>query len=228
MSLLRRINISFHQYGLRTSLFRLIPWAVDRLYDLRYGTKTSGWSELDELKIDSENKKRGSHYKPTKVLPLTKLLTVIKPMMPTDGVFVDFGCGKGRVLMVASLFGFRAIRGVEFAHELCEIAKNNIVIHRDKTNCKAECQIIECDVTDYHIREDENVFFMNCPFDGTILHKVLNNISASLLNRSRKILIIYHNPKYAHVLDERDDFRRIEQLDFWGNSFILYSNDDDR
>jgi hypothetical protein len=40
------------------------------------------------------------------------------------------------------------------------------------------------------------------PFDAMILSKVLCNIAASLEIQHRKIRIIYHNPKYGHVIEQ--------------------------
>jgi predicted RNA methylase len=40
--------------------------------------------------------------------------------------FVDFGSGKGRVLLVASHYPFREVVGVEFSPELQKIAEGNI------------------------------------------------------------------------------------------------------
>ena len=61
---------------------------------------------------------RGYPYKATRVLPLRKLFCIIKGMIPVDSIFVDFGCGKGRALLIASEYNFKSVRGVEFAHEL--------------------------------------------------------------------------------------------------------------
>jgi predicted RNA methylase len=133
---------------------------MDYLYDLNYGTDTITQRELDYLTIESENKERGVRYQPTRVMLLRKLFEKIRPIIPADPVLVDFGCGKGRVLLVASEFGFKEARGIEFSPELCKIARDNCAIYRKRTGTSTDFQIIEADVTNYRINSNENIFFM--------------------------------------------------------------------
>jgi SAM-dependent methyltransferase len=189
----------------------------DRLFDFRYKTDTCEWAQLSDLTIDSTSKERGRRYQPTMVNPLRKLFKELRPIFPGDTVFIDLGCGKGRVLLIASKFGFREVRGVEFAHELCEIAKNNCSVYRDKTGVRTVFKIIESDVADYRISPDENVFYMFNPFDATILRKVLDNISDSLLMHPRRILIIYYNPECYDVIEKRSNFEKIREFSFIGH-----------
>lgn len=111
----------FKRRPLKTLLPRLFVTAFDCLYDLKHGINTAGWISLQELTIRSDNIDRGVHYEPTKVIPLRKLFRKISPILPQGPVLLDFGCGKGRPQLVASEFGFKAARGVEFAKELCEV-----------------------------------------------------------------------------------------------------------
>jgi len=224
ISVLQRLRISLRVEGLKTSVLKAYALIVDHLFDIRYGIDTCTHSKLTELTIDSDNKARAKMYWPTRAVALRKLFNVMQPMIPADSVFVDFGCGKGRVLLIASEFGFREVRGVEFAHELCEIAKKNYDVYKAKTGFSKECRIIECDATNYAINTDENVFFMFDPFDETILIKVLSNIAASLQTQRRKILIIYHRPKYDHIIEQGDDFTRLREFRFYGLQFGVYSN----
>lgn len=209
---------------LKASGLKLYTLIIDPLFDIKYGVDTYRWAQLAELMIDSDNKERGVLYQPSKVIPLKKMFNAIKLLIPADGILVDFGCGKGRVLLVASEFGFREVRGLEFAHELCEIARKNCAIFKAKKGFSTEYRIINCDVTNYAIAIDENVFYLYNPFDETILRKVLSNIAASLQIKHRKILIIYCNPLYTYIIEQWNNFVRLQEFNFWGNKFIVYSN----
>ena len=44
--------------------------------------------------------------------------------------FIDLGCGKGCMLLIAAQFPFRQVRGVEFAPALQAIAEKNIAVYR--------------------------------------------------------------------------------------------------
>lgn len=222
--ILERAVTSLREQGFGATVFKLGGLIADRLFDVRYGINTCGTWDLDALTVNSHNKERGNYYQPSRYLLLKKLFGIIEPLIPSDAALVDFGCGKGRVLLVASQFGFQEVRGVEFAQELCEIATNNCAVYKAKTGVKSHFQIVESDAENYDVRKNDNVFFMFNPFDHTILGKVLDNIVRSLRKRDRKILIIYHNPAYNRIIEKHDYFEKLREFNFWGNIFIIYSN----
>jgi 16S rRNA G966 N2-methylase RsmD len=223
-SIFGRMRSSLRHQGLSANIVKLCVLIEDHLFDIRYGVDTCTWSHLDKLTIDYGSKERGISYQPSRVMALRKLFNIIRPMTPSDSVLVDFGCGKGRVLFVASEFGIREVRGVEFAHELCEIAVKNSAVYKSKTGVETQYRIIESDAANYTINREENLFFLYNPFDEVILRKVLCNIAASLEIQPRKIWIIYHNPKYAHVIEQQEDLEPLREFSFWGYDFTVYSN----
>ena len=222
MNPLLQLGLSLRSQGLWATANKLRGWALDYLYDLRYGLDTCANSELAELTIGSENKVRGYGYQPTRVLLLRKFFHSIRPLLPPNGVLVDFGSGKGRMLLVASEFGFREARGVEFAHELT--ARKNVARYKARAGVAAEFKIIESDAACYAIAADENVFMMYNPFDESILGQVLDNIAASLRKAPRRILIIYVNPRWGRVIEQRADFVLVREWVLWGFKFAVYSS----
>ncbi len=167
-------------------------------------------------------------YEPTRVMPLMRLFPALREMMPENSVLLDLGCGKGRVLLLASHWGFREVRGVEFAQELCETAKKNIAIYKARTGVQTEFKIIHADVTRYLIDDEENVFFAFNPFDETIFSQVIENIVASLRRKPRKILIVNARltATYKEILDRQAALAPLRELQYWGWNFSLYSNRD--
>jgi SAM-dependent methyltransferase len=153
-----------------------------------------------------------------------EVFRAILPLIPAQAALVDFGCGKGRVLIVASEFGFKQVRGVEFSKELCEIARRNCAIFKARAGVRTEFRIIEADVADYPIHPDEMVIFLFNPFNERVMASVLINICASLELSPRKILLIYHNPEYDQVFELCDDFVKLDDLDYWGYKFTVYSS----
>ena len=220
----RRISTSLRAYGIKGTLFKLRAWVSDYLFDFRYGTDTRIFARLNNLTIKGENKEKSNNYEPTKVYPLRKMFKIIKPMLDTQKVLVDFGSGKGRVLLIASEFGFKKVRGVEFARELCIAAENNCALYKAKSKIKTEFEIIETDAATYKIQNDESVFFMFNPFNEKIINVVLENISRSILVHPRKVLIIYHNPLLARFIDSKNTFSRVKEINLTSYNFIIYSN----
>jgi len=224
MGTFQRLANSISQLGPWATTIKFYMIAVDCYFDIRYGTDTRALAKLDALTIEGDNKAKGIDYQATRVVLLRRVFHHIRNMLPADGLFVDFGCGKGRVLLIASQFGFKEVRGVEFAHELCEIAKTNCDVYKAKTAVRTEFQVIESDAAEYVIDTDENVFFMFNPFDQVVLQSVVNNISASLKIKPRKVLIIYYNPKHGDFITEHADFIKSNDFVLWGYHFAVYSN----
>ena len=223
---LRLVKKSLQREGILVTVGRLYTVIIDYLFDIWYGIDTCTKVELSELKIVGSNREKGFGYEPTRLVPLRKLFKEIKPMIPPETVLVDFGCGKGRVLLGTLKLGFHEVRGIEFASELCEIAKKNYVKYSSRKKNNTRYDIVESDVTDYNIRTDENIFFINNPFDEDIFEKVLYNIAGSLQRKHRDVLIIYHNhwTGYPHVLEQHTGFSRVKEISIYGYKFIVYSN----
>ena len=126
-----RIRKSLRERGFATSLRRsfLLPLhlfqeyqrgrGLVRLerseYDRTFGVDTDGEFDdrtyLSDLDIPSANWIHGVDYIPIHPERLAGILSSL-PLNHEDFVFVDFGSGKGRALLVASQFPFRRIAGV--------------------------------------------------------------------------------------------------------------------
>jgi len=213
---------SLRENGFKPALARPYILAADCWFDFRYGTDTNKFSPLNRLDIPSRNKEHGKAYMATRIMPLRKLFRQIKASLPPKPVLLDFGCGKGRVLMIAAEFGFRAVRGVEFAPELCVRARKNCAAFKSATGSATEFEIIESDVVDYLIRPDENVFFFYNPFDAVVLNEVLVNITISLRKAPRAALIIYCNPCLDSVIEQGGNFQKLSDHCFWGYRLSVF------
>jgi SAM-dependent methyltransferase len=193
--------------------------ADDLFFDLRYRIETGLRVDLKRLNIESENKPNGLRYEGTPTIPFCRLMALMD--FPRDSVFVDFGSGKGKALIAASLFGFKKVVGVEFSKELCEISRRNVenYIVRKK-DIVTEFEIFEIDAVNYRIRDDENIFYFYNPFTENVLIKVLCNIINSNLNKPRKILIIYCHPAFHKTVEQTNKFYKIYEF---GYGFIKIS-----
>lgn len=186
----------------------------DALFDFRHGVRTGGWIELKHLNVVGENKERGIDYQPVKS---SHFLAAMRSFaIPTDGVFVDFGSGKGRALLLASLYGFRRVVGVEFAEELSLHAERNLARFRARARSPFEAQVLTLDATSYPVTSEDRVFFLYNPFQESVLAQVLANIRLSVLAQPRPVHLVYANPVYRHVLDNDP---------FWLNTGELYVRD---
>jgi SAM-dependent methyltransferase len=214
-----RILRSLKNRGIAWTLDRTLSIAQERLFDWRYGTDTVSFVELDSLTISGKNAGEGMAYQPTRLRLVRRVLSTLNPS--PNSAFVDFGCGKGRVLLLAAEYGFRRVTGVEFAQELCDIARDNIARYQRKTGIQADIRIVEGDAAEYRIQDDEDVFFLFNPFSAALMERVVKNIAQSLATRGRQGAIIYNNPLCADTI-EQQGFSRV--LDFNNGECVVYRN----
>ena len=116
-----------------------------------------------------------------------------------NDVFVDLGCGKGRVLILA---GFQKIKkgiGIELDKNLVDVEKQNI----KNLNLETEIEVLHKDATTFDCKEG-TVFFMFNPFGWKSMKKILENIQKSTVINPRKVSIVYLNPVYGNLLDACD------------------------
>jgi len=229
MNAINRLTTSIRKHGLFGTASIAVKKAGvvaamigDHRFDYKYGTDTIEIIELDELDIPSENKPFGMRYEVTKARPFRKLLKILN--LPNDGTFVDLGSGKGRVVMLAAEYGFHRVVGVEFSHQLCVIARNNLTVFREKQPLEIDIEIVEADVTDYEIQRDQTVFFMFNPFYTEVMEMVVGKIAQSVARYPRKVWLIYQYPECRPAIDEERLFEQTARHKWGGCEFIVYEN----
>lgn len=208
--------------GLKRTFFYTLTYITDLFFDIRYGTNTFRWAALDNLNINSRNIERGVRYGPALARPFRKIMDIID--LPEESVFIDFGSGKGKVILLASEYNFKRIVGIEFAHELCEDAKTNISIYEKKKGVNANFEVLESDAVEYKFKDDENVIFFYNPFDGVILSKVLENLAESLKRNNRKLWIIYQSPAQSDIMEKEDYLKKYGDYIISGMEIKVYTN----
>src|SRR5262249_44039065 len=83
-------------------------------FDRRANVDTDGSIEPAQLAIDSNNAQHGVRYEPTPLRTFRSMMSNL-PRDLSSFTFVDFGSGKGRVLLLASHHNFAKVVGVEYA-----------------------------------------------------------------------------------------------------------------
>jgi SAM-dependent methyltransferase len=119
-----------------------------------------------------------------------------------DSTFLDFGCGKGAAILLASRYGFKKHFGVEYSRELADICQSNILKFIKLSKREIDYEIICSDATRYLVPADVNVFYFFNPFDQPLLDVVLQNIEQSLKSLDRDILLLYFNAMHKDVIEK--------------------------
>jgi SAM-dependent methyltransferase len=180
---------SMRQTGVWRNLSDLLSEVI---FDLRHGVETCVPRELSSLDIASPALKDGVQYQASN----PRLVRVLIDALPSEARaarFVDFGCGKGRVLLLAAEAGFTRLTGIEFSPALAHAARQNLgrVL---SLNIKHE--VLTIDAASFTIPDEPVVLFFYNPFGGETLDRVLDNIRRRIESSSAKIWVIYLNPKW--------------------------------
>jgi len=128
-----------------------------------------------------------------------------------DDVFIDFGCGKGRVVHQAAKRRFRKVIGVEISPALAEAAREALAAGKRRHRCK-DVEIVVADAREYRVPDDLTVVYFFHPFFGETLDAVLEGIIASIDRNPRRLSIIYSYPLAADQLVATQRFRLVKQL----------------
>jgi len=227
---LARIAASMRRGGLphtvaaaRRYLAVALSRAWDRRFDRGWAVETARLVEIADMDdVHSPNRARGIRYEPTRAAPFQRFMRQLNP--PTDGTFVDIGCGKGRTLLLSILQGFRKTVGVEFSPSLCLAAERNLEAFRRRTGRRFEATIQHQDAIDYTFSPDDTVIYMYNPFDDTVMASVLDRLDASLAADPRTVWLMYHNPTCHSLIVSRGRFKPVLRRWLGGSEFVAYTN----
>lgn len=163
----------------------------------KYKLDTTYINNLKQVEVIGENKTAAYIYQPVNYYMLERAFAFLKEEN-ISGALVDFGCGFGRILIVAANFGYTKITGVEFVPLLCNEARKNI--QKAQTDFPETRFEIFCgDAIDYNIQKEENIFTFFNPFDERVMLPVVKNILKSIREFPRKISVVYFNPTEKEI-----------------------------
>lgn len=169
-------------------------------FDVAYGTETEKIREIGSLDIASENARYGVRYQPSPQNFATEILHAL-PIDYNQFIFMDFGAGKGRVLLIAAQLPFAAVIGIEFSQELCSVAIDNISKIAPNKRIAGRVECCYNDVTLHPLPESPLVCYFYNPFDELIMQAVADRLASSLKDRPREIYIIYVHPEHRAIFD---------------------------
>lgn len=159
-------------------------------WDLMHGVDTCGAIPITSLDFESEHKLPGVEYQ-SHHPAVTRLDLSALPIRYEDYKFVDIGCGKGRVLLIAAEFPFQKIVGLEFAPALSEIARRNLRQYRGAPRRCTNIEVVTGDALDYELGCEAQVLYFYSPFTPDILDRFVDKIDESFRNSPRELLAMF-------------------------------------
>lgn len=206
MTILKKIHSILKSEGLKSLLMKFFVCIAQKIYKI--------YARIEDYRIGkvSVDKFKKSKYKDlgaygTESTCYTWLKTIFKSFpLNKDDVFVDVGCGEGRVLTYLYLRKFRGkMIGIELDEEIAQIAAqrtkkcDNIHIHHGNVLEKGE------------LFKDATAVYLFNPFNEQILISFIEMIEK---NVDHDLILYYANDIYRRVLDKRDKWYIIRRDTF--------------
>ncbi|MNW49003.1 Histone methylation protein DOT1 [compost metagenome] len=210
------MNQVFHKLKRRLRIISFTDSIYDFFCDLHYRVETR---KTDLL---LENNQFHFDYMPSSYFIIKKIFR--KYRFQQHDHLVDFGCGKGRVLLTAAYYSCPVITGVEINPTMMEIAEKNVKRSLSKRKVTSTIHLKKEDVSKMKISNDMNKFFFFNPFHLKIFISTLNKISKSAEEHPRKILLFFLWPQDSttKLMESLDQYRLIETYDNGKYKYAVY------
>jgi SAM-dependent methyltransferase len=194
---IRRLGHSVASSGLGRTLADIVVQRIsyspaqDRSFDRKFKTETAGSIESSELGIaDPVLREKAILYLPSPVR-VTRWMLRNAGIQHAQFSFVDLGCGKGRVLLVASEFDFVRIVGVDISSQLCEIARRNVATFGPPTRRCRDIQVENADATQFDFPSGNLLIHLYHPFSPELTYRILERLGISLRGEPRHVVVAY-------------------------------------
>jgi SAM-dependent methyltransferase len=163
---------------------------------------------------DSKQASWGHRVDPKKGFPLSRLQTLhgdalvyrsVNPVnlwrmrrvidLKPDDVFVDIGCGKGRIVCYMARQKIRKAIGIEFDAPLAEVATRNAATLR-RPHAPIEIRCGDAALADY---TEATVLLFYYPFGPDTMRAALAQIERSLQANPRDLTIVYYDAEFPET-----------------------------
>jgi len=135
-------------------------------------------------------------------------------------VFVDVGCGKGKILLLAARFPFQQILGVELSPALARTAVKNTRTYQTALERPVEFKVECLDAADWQVPPEPLILFLYNPFGEQTLGRLLAKIRESLREHPRELYLLYYNPEFETAVAQCDFLKRVTVT----GKYVIYAS----
>jgi SAM-dependent methyltransferase len=169
-------------------------------YDCDFGVDTT-WARLP-ISVRLREVFTERLYQPTVPDEFSEIMQYLATVDFTSFTFIDLGSGKGRALLLAAMYPFEEIVGVEVQPELHRIAEQNIanfdVPGQQCRNVWSRC----LDAREFEFPKTPIVLYLFNPFPDYVMEQVIAKLEASLRDNPRPTYVLYNAPWEKKVLEQ--------------------------
>lgn len=191
---------------------------ADEAFDRQWGTDTSRQIGMNALDFPTSLKKGSFHYQPSGAHILDEAIA-LAAINPAEHVFIDYGCGKGRIVLLAAAKPFARAIGVEYSALLTSIAQTNARRFAEAGGAKVTPEFWQGNAADYVPPAGPLFCYLYNSFGEEILAGCLDQLEAAKArDRSRPILLAYVNPQFGDAVAARAAWNERA----WANDIRLF------
>jgi SAM-dependent methyltransferase len=173
-----------------------------RRFDRRHGIETSAVVPVVEMQdVDAALASHAVHYEPSTLPKFERAMRAL-PVEYSRYTFVDYGSGKGRVLLLAARYPFRRVIGVEMSAALTSVAAANVRSYERLNRLSTTIELVHGDARDFAVPEGDLIAYFYNPFDETVLETVWDHLRTSVRQTPRSLFIVYINPLHRRIFDQ--------------------------
>ena len=130
-----------------------------------------------------------------------------------DYALVDMGCGKGRVVMLASEYGFREVAGVELNPALAAAAESNLRRWMRTPRACGEVRIMHGDALSVPVPEGPVVIYFFNSFEREMVELWLQRLAGLASARREPIDLIYVHPEFGEMVRRTPGIQVLAEID---------------
>lgn len=185
--------------------FRVAERALGRLiFERNLPAETSSWEQPAGLDDNPER----TRYEPSPYLSVRRALRGMD--ITREHVFIDYGSGRGRVVLLAGRQPFARVMGMEIDEGLTHDARANGEALSGSLQCGA-VEFVQADALTWTPPDDiTHAYFYN-PFSGKIFDAAVAALLASYDRVPRPLWIMYANPTMAAQLEATGRVRLVRR-----------------
>jgi hypothetical protein len=176
-------------------------------FDRKWGIETAGIDYPERSDVRSRNWIHGARYQAIDPDAFVQVLDSLS-IQYERFVFIDFGSGKGRAILLAAGFPFKRVIGIEYAARLHRIARLNCLRYPNDAKKSESVEIIQGDAAEFQLPQEPLVLFLYNPFGRPVMKKVVSNVADSFQRKPRRMVVIYFCSDHADLWDSSTFLRR--------------------
>jgi len=192
--------------GALAALSRVIHRPPKHPFDRMHRVDTDGLIYADALSTGHEHDRHSAGYYATAPSLFHGAIALWRETLPATArtlsgyTLVDIGCGKGRVVMLASEHEFREVVGIELNPRLAAVARKNLRKWMIRTRACTRVRIIEGDALSTPLPDGPVVLFFFNSFEREMVEMWLAQLAQTAASRTHPIDLIYLHPEFDELV----------------------------